>query len=235
MARMRQSLLLVIFWSLSLFFSCSRTSSALISISAPRSTQDWQQLAALEVHVFDCPPTTTSLGGGLPQLAIWNLFQKERTIRSTYHRHVTTARKFRGTKYAVFCAKNHNNQVIGMVQLGVVVVDADAMTSHVRRPTVGVMCVDHKYRGQGVGTMLLEHCNHVVWNVWKESKLYCEVEESNEVATKFFTTHGFVPTGHIVTVKVQRNHRTVEQRPHSLLCKDLTFVPTTEDLSIEYL
>jgi ribosomal protein S18 acetylase RimI-like enzyme len=221
MPRMKQSWLPVLFLSLSLSFSTSA-----ISISAPRSPQDWQQLAALEVQVFDCP---TAFG---PQLA-WTLFEKERTTRYAYQRHVTTARQFRGTKYAVFCAK-HDNKVIGMVELGVVAAASGAAVAiteemDVRRPTVGVMCVDHNHRGQGVGTMLLDHCNHVVLKVWKESRLYCEVEESNEAASRFFERRGFVPTGRIVAVKVQRN-RSVEQRPHSLLCKEL-FVPA--DSSIE--
>jgi len=191
-------------------FSTSFPRKQNILIAAPRSKQDWQQLATLVVHVFDAP----QIKSGTLEWLTWTLLEQQQTINQVYQRHVATARQLQGsTKYVVLVAKEEQHgAVIGMVELGV---------STSRRATVGVVCVDPNWQGCGVGTMLLNKCIDVVCRVWKDCRLYVEVEESNQSAIQFFEKQGFVTTGQTVVVKVQLKQR-VEERPHVVLCKDLT-------------
>jgi ribosomal protein S18 acetylase RimI-like enzyme len=184
-----------------------------ILITPPQSSKDWRQLADLLVNVFDAP----LICGTLDKLT-WRLFEKERTTQIVYQRHIDTARQFQGLaiKYKVFLAKQ-GDKVVGMVEMGVV---PSTSPSTSRRATLGVLCVDPSWQGLSVGTMLLNKCHDEVRNRWNETRLYCDVEESNEGAYLFFTKRGYISSGQIVTAKVQRK-RQLEDRPHMVLCKEL--------------
>ena len=155
-----------------------------ILISKPHTSQDWFEVATLEVNIFDDPPfpfTLTFNTSTFMKWISWKLFDHDTTIRRVYQRHVTTARRMTGMSYDIWVAKYHGT-VIGMVTLGVVQTAAEttaviavettetAETSS-RQATVGILCVDPNSRRLGVGALLLlrvveEHSG------WKSRRSY---------------------------------------------------------------
>jgi ribosomal protein S18 acetylase RimI-like enzyme len=202
-----------------------------ILISKPHTSQDWFEVATLEVNIFDDRPfpftLTFSTSTSIMKWISWKLFDRDTTVRRVYQRHVTTAHRMTGMSYAIWVAKYHGT-VIGMVTLGVVqrtietaVETAVEAESSSRRATVGVLCVDPNSRRLGVGALLLQQCIELATQDWSESCLYCHIEESNKNAKQFFLQQGFVPTGETVLVKIQGRHSQMEERPHQVFCREL--------------
>jgi len=163
---------------------------------------------------------------------LWNGFEKGRTERFTYRRYVSTARRMRGTKYALLVVKDRIGgnsveagelKVVGMVELGVTMDQTIQKGSLQPRPTIGVLCVESKYRKSGIGKALVQRCETLVTDLWKDTMLYTEVEPSNEEAINFFERCGYERCGgadETVSVTVSRRGRT-EECEHFLFCKSL--------------
>lgn len=213
-----------------LFFSnnqhFSKTScivNALI-IEPPSSSVDYQQLASLLVSTFDSPHSssfdndknTNSLSNTMSsklEWIQWNLLEKSLTEQYTYNQYVSTGRKMRGKKYALFLAKEYkpsktnNNykpqsEVVGMVEMGMTVGPVLLHTDDknqfqcmkiesIPRAIVGVLCVKSTHRNQGIGKILLEKCETISHKVWNETRLFVEVEPSNTNALRFFKDYGY--------------------------------------------
>ena len=182
-------------------------------ISPPTTKKDWQQIASLVVKTFDTPSTEAS---ALEKMT-WNVMERSLTEESTYRQYVSTARKMKGTKYAILVAK-HWGQVIGMAELGV-----NRDNEGDRRATIGVLCVDAKYQKQGVGNELVHNCQKLATEVWSEQALYAEVEPCNKGAISFLESCGFENKQDTeVMVSLRRGGRRLEERPHLLLSYNLT-------------
>jgi ribosomal protein S18 acetylase RimI-like enzyme len=184
-------------------------------ITPPTNKKDWQQIASLVVESFDTPSTEAS---ALEKIT-WNVMGRSLSEDSTYIQYVSTARKMKGTKYAILVAKQ-DNQVIGMAELGV---NRGNDNEGDRRATIGVLCVDAKYQKQGVGNELVQKCQKLAMEVWNKHALYAEVEPCNQGAISFFESCGFEnKQGTEVMVSLRRGGRRLEERPHLLLSYNLT-------------
>lgn len=188
--------------------------SAWFQITPPTTKTDWMQTASLVVDVFDAP---TKEAGPVERLA-WKVVGRSLAEASAYNQYVSTARKMRGTKYAILLAKSKWGQVVGMAELGMKLNQEGE-----RRATIGVLCVDENYHKLGVGNALVCKCQEIVQAVWKEESISAEVEPCNGGAIAFFESCGFQRMqGTRVMVSLRRGGRELEQRPHLLLTSNLT-------------
>jgi ribosomal protein S18 acetylase RimI-like enzyme len=187
-------------------------------ITAPTNKKDWQQIASLVVETFDTPSTEAS---ALEKMT-WNVMGRSFSEDSAYSQYVSTARKMKGTKYAILVAKQGTfGRVIGMAELGVHPGNDNEVED--RRATIGVLCVDARYQKQGVGNELVHKCQKLAMEVWNKHALYAEVEPCNQGAISFFESCGFEnKQGTEVMVSLRRAGRRLEERPHLLLSYNLT-------------
>ena len=180
-------------------------------IAPPKVANEWTGLSKLIVDTFDAPKEDASA----VDKAAWFLFKKEATERATYQQYVSTARKMRGTKYSVLLAKEAG-KVVGMVEVGI-----NSGDKGEKRPTIGLICVAEGFRQKGVGADLVQRCERLVVDVWKDHKLFAEVEETNEQALQFFESLGFeMLNDKRVMVNLRRGLQ-LEERPHILLTRTL--------------
>jgi ribosomal protein S18 acetylase RimI-like enzyme len=212
-------------WRFSLLFLLVASSSKSFTfhayawfISAPKAADDWRQLSNLVVDTFEAPITQQS-----PWMAqsAWQIVERQLTRQYTYRHYVSTARKMKGKKYGLLVAKEWG-KVIGMVEIGIQWDETHSM----KRPTIGVLCVDERSRNRGVAQGLLLKSETIVTQVWKEPTIYAEVEKSNEGATGFFQSQGFALHQDNPVMVSLRRRRKIERRPHLLFAKSLS-VPAT--------
>lgn len=161
----------------------------------------------------------------------WNLLERSFAEEATYRQYVSTARKMKNAKYAIFVAKQWGS-VIGMAELGVNRGDDGERG----RATIGVLCVNEKFQKQGVGNQLVAKCVQLAEEVWKEEVLYAEVEPSNAGARAFFEKScGFENNKDDAPVMVRlrsRGSRRVDERPHLLFRYNLTATEVDEQSSL---
>lgn len=148
----------------------------------------------------------------------WSMIVKPRLESLTYQHFVSTARKMQGSKYSILLAKEHGN-VVGMIEFGInssmdplkrtMTEDADGTNSNDSsqscdvdsvlmkrrgRPTIGLLCVDPKYRKRGIAKELVRRSEDIVLNIWKDEMIYAEVQPNNDKAMSFFqSTCGYEP------------------------------------------
>jgi ribosomal protein S18 acetylase RimI-like enzyme len=212
-------------------------------IVPPSSKNDWEEIATLLVETFDdtiSPNKRASPRQNFReefsakcQEAIeelkWNYIEKPLTEQYTYNQYVANARRMIGKKYALYVAKEKTQSednaskymIVGMIEVGMTIKPSSNDKSVVPKPTLGVLAVNGAFRNRGIGQQLLEKCQDVVTNVWKEENLYVQVEPENEVALHFFKKNAYQENGEIVHAKVARR-RSLEERPHLVLSKQLT-------------
>lgn len=181
-----------------------------ILISPPSSSTDFRQLASLLVETFDAPRETPDADNKIAsklEMIQWNLVEKSLTEQYTYNQYVSTTRKMRGKKYAIFVAKEYiepckdndfraSYNVVGMVEMGMTVgplvaedeVAGSSLKQVILKPraTIGVLCVKSNFQEKGIGKSLMDKCEYVSSQVWNETRLFVEVEPSNWKALKFF-------------------------------------------------
>lgn len=218
-------------------------------VTVPTSTKDWKQLSTLYVESFDEPQEyqTQSDKSKLPsnpaiiksydyktklENIVWRGIEKGRTERLTYQRYVNTARRMKGTKYALLIIKDRIEgssveagelKVVGMVELGLTMDQTIKRGTLQPRPTIGVLCVESKYRKSGIGKALVERCETLVADLWNDTALYTEIDPANVDAINFFKQCGYERCGdggETVTVTVSRRRRT-EECEHFLFRKSL--------------
>jgi ribosomal protein S18 acetylase RimI-like enzyme len=178
-------------------------------IAPPASKVDWEQLAKLLAEQ-NSPNDTDRLSR-----LQWDLWGRRQTQDTLYRRYVRNARKLKGTKYAVFLAKEWG-EILGVAEMGI----RQSNNNQPQRPTLGVLCVSPNARRRGVGTALVQKCEQVAAEVWQEENLWVEVEKSNIQAKQFFEMCGYLDTAERSMVTVQQG-QSVEQRPHIVLSKPL--------------
>lgn len=196
-----------------LLLSCAVCTSPAWYIAPPASKADWEQLAKLLAQ--ENKPDDKD-DNALIKLQ-WNLWGRQQTQDSLYRRYVRYARRLRHAKYGVLVAKEWG-RVLGVAEMGK---DGN------NRPILGVLHVASDARRQGVGAVLVQRCEEICHNVWKEETLWVEVETTNRAALNFFEACGYVATNEISMVAVQRRQR-VEERPHVVLTKSLPLVSSME-------
>lgn len=216
--------------ALSLFLNilqCLPKASTL-SVVPPRSNQDWIDLSILLADTFDKPKPTDPQSSHLS----WKLYERLLTERAIYNRYTSLAKRFRRnkSKYALFIAKEYNdgtleerapyNQVVGVVELGMTLGPSPESTTLIPRATIGVLGVSSNFRQLGVGRSLVNKCQSIAKEVWKENDIYVEVEPLNEVALSVFESCGFVHKGEVKDATVMKR-RQMENRPHLVLRKTL--------------
>ena len=90
-------------------------------ISSPASADDYRQLASLLVSSFDAPQCSKEEDDNTVskiQRLQWDLYERSFTEEFTYKRYVSTARRMRGKKYCLLVAKQNDEGVVGMVEMG---------------------------------------------------------------------------------------------------------------------
>lgn len=159
----------------------------------------------------------------------------------------------RGKKYCLLVAKeyqddnaltNSSYDVVGMVEMGMSLcpkssytsIDAEAgtyksqsavgVTGDSPRPTIGVLCIKSTHQNQGIGRALVQKCEEIVHEVWKEHEIFVDVEPNNKKALAFFTNCGYEYAIDESEAKLVRDTRVFRRRveevkPHWLLRKSL--------------
>lgn len=221
-------------------------------IGPPVSSTDYRQIASLLVSTFDAPPQPSSSSSiinqkSAPAIKIeamqWMLYEKSLTEQYTYNQYISTTRKMRGKKYALFVAKEYippsqdndhraSYHVVGMVEMGVTVgpvsISENELVGMSLRPraTVGVLCVSSSHQNQGIGQALVEKCEYVAEHIWNETRLFVEVEPCNGIALSFFEKYGYegmnrgADGGFEMRNATVSRRRKVESRPHFVLEKE---------------
>jgi ribosomal protein S18 acetylase RimI-like enzyme len=178
-------------------------------ITAPTTQADWKQISSLVVQTFDAPEDEASI---LDQLK-WNVVERSLWEASTYRYFVANAKRMQGKKYAILVAKDESG-IIGMAELGV-----NVGTEGEKRVTIGNICVSRSFRKVGVGYALVSKCLEIGLQHWGDERICAEVEQTNLQAIALFQACGFEYTSETTTmVTLRRRGRTLEERPHLLLC-----------------
>lgn len=184
-------------------------------VGNPVSRSDWEQLASLLAE-RNQPRSDESTICRVQ----WDVWGRRQAQDALYRRYVRTARQLKGSKYAVLVAKEWG-QVLGVAEMGI---GGDGGSSNdpssERRAILGVLCVSPDARRKGIGAALVQRCEEVATQVWKEETLWVEVETSNAQALQFFESCGYVDTDERSMVAVQRREA-VEETPHVVLAKPL--------------
>lgn len=184
---------------LSCILLATQPKAAALIITPPASNSDYQCMASLITSTFDRPKDDSKWAS-----LRWKLFGKSLTDDFTYRQYVSTARRMRGKKYCVFIAKDIiDGTVVGMVEMGMSMcpvttslakdsnfgpsIDNIGTTESSPQPTVGVLCVKSTHQNQGIGYSLLQKCEEVAQDLWKEQHVYVDVEPKNCKALAFFT------------------------------------------------
>jgi ribosomal protein S18 acetylase RimI-like enzyme len=230
------------FYFILLIISAILISAYALIIAPPSSKNDWEQIATLLVETFDdtlpsykgasldrnfCEELSSKCQEAIETFK-WNYIEKPLTKQYTYNQYVANARRMMGKKYALYVAKeqiqNENNmskyKIVGMVEVGMTVKPSNNQTSVEPKATLGVLAVNSAFRNRRIGQQLLEKCQDIVTNVWKEEDLYVQVEPENKGALHFFKKNAYQETGEMVHAKVARR-RSLEERPHLVLSKQL--------------
>jgi ribosomal protein S18 acetylase RimI-like enzyme len=94
------------------------------------------------------------------------------------------------------------------------------------QPTIGVLCVKSTHQKQGVGRALVQKCEEIVQEIWKENEIFVDVEPSNRNALLFFRNCGYEYAVDESGTKLMRDtkvfrRRVEEVKPHWLLRKSI--------------
>jgi len=253
-----------------LYYTCTSTILILVPLSIfllpavdaliigpPASSTDYRQIASLLASTFDAPPpppssSSSSSSSSTNQKSApatkleamqWMLYEKSLTEQYTYNQYLSTTRKMRGKKYALFVAKEYippsqdndhraSYHVVGMVEMGVTVGPVSISENELvvislrPRATVGVLCVSSSHQNQGIGQALVEKCEYVAEHIWNETRLFVEVEPCNGIALSFFEKYGYeglnrgADGGFEMRNATVARRRKVESRPHFVLEKE---------------
>eukprot|EP00984_Skeletonema_dohrnii_P014743 scaffold6249_cov119-Skeletonema_dohrnii-CCMP3373.AAC.3 len=184
----------------------------------------------------------------------WDLFEKSLTEEFTYKRYVSLARKMRGKKYCLLVAKQidedsddvslsslgSSNGVVGMVEMGMSLCPVDANNTSTTTddddmnnsskeamspsPLIGVICVSPTHQKEGIGMKLLNKCEEVARDIWKEEFICVDVEPNNAPALSLFEMGGYMESFDGEGDALMRNttilrRRRAEVKPHYLLRK----------------
>eukprot|EP00977_Amphora_coffeiformis_P019823 scaffold7485_cov176-Amphora_coffeaeformis.AAC.10 len=184
-------------------------------IASPASQSDWEQLAKLLAE-RNQPRSADSRVAKLQ----WDVWGRRQVQDALYRRYVQTARQLKGSKYAVFLAKEWG-QVIGVAEMGIGDGGGGGGSDATeRRAILGVLCVSPTARRQGIGAALVQRCEEVATQIWQEETLWVEVETTNSQALRFFESCGYIDTEQRSMVAVQRR-QVLEETPHVVLAKPL--------------
>lgn len=175
-------------------------------VTPPTSARDWRQVAELITDSFDVDLSSNHQRNHWA----WKLWQRELAIQANYQHYVQTARRMKGTKYAIWTAKQEN-RLVGVVEIG--------LTAVSKRPTLGSLCVAADCRDLGIGRALITRCEELVASMWNETSIHAEVRPQNTGALEFFHACGYERIGDTSVVVQKRGQRNVE--PHQLLRKTL--------------
>jgi len=207
-----------------------------LTISAPSSARDYREIAIL-LNTFDAPTSDTSS----PIDTIkWNMFERSLTEQYTFNQYIRNARKMRDKKYCVIVAKEYiidenddmKLRVVGMAEMGMSICPIstcsnDKDTKLSPQPTLGVLCVSPDNQKNGVGKALVEKCEQIAADIWKDGVVVVDVEPSNHNALSFFERCGYDYISeddsgekHTRNTTVVRR-RKAESKPHYLLRKNL--------------
>ena len=199
-------------------------------ITPPKSRSDWVQMSKLMVL---CLPETP------PNLFLdisWILYQQYRTQQQIYEQLVRNSRAMQGMKYAILLAKEppkngRSGKVVGMIEFGVSMARSNNSTFNQqpdqrRLLMIGTIGIDPRYRKLGIASALIQKCETVVQQQWKETEIYAHIEETNHVASQCFTKLGYststtnegTTAACVDYISVRRRHK-VECAPHLLFTK----------------
>jgi len=208
-----------------------------LTISAPSSARDYREIAIL-LNTFDAPTSDTSS----PIDTIkWNMFERSLTEQYTFNQYIRNARKMRDKKYCVIVAKEYiidenddmKLRVVGMAEMGMSIIcpistcSNDKDTKLSPQPTLGVLCVSPNHQQNGVGKALVEKCEQIATDIWKDCNLVVDVDPCNKDALFFFERCGYDYISEDDSgEKYTRNttvvrRRKAESKPHYLLRKNL--------------
>ena len=189
-------------------------------VTTPTQNADWQQLASLISRTWSVRGEQVedkSLIGSLRET-----FKEKWLEQDTYKRYVCTARRMRGAKYALLVVKEWGS-IIGVAEMGMqqsnnndLLVPRNGTESFA---TVGMICVDERYRGRGIANALVERCEVLASTVWNETLVCADVEPHNEAALRLFQGRSFEILDSPVIVSVRRLGK-MEERPHVRLRKE---------------
>mmetsp|Transcript_13273 Transcript_13273/g.27517 ORF Transcript_13273/g.27517 Transcript_13273/m.27517 type:complete len:269 (+) Transcript_13273:112-918(+) len=208
-------------------------SSAAWFITPPTQQQDWQQIASIVAKSWDSKePCAASEKQPLqwlgPLTTMWN---DARLEQQAYQRYVSTARRMRGTKYALLVAKEWG-AVVGVIEMGIQQFNqSEASKVETSCPTIntgtqplssvatiGMVCVDGEYRGLGIAHELVNHCEEMAQHVWNETIICADVEPQNGAALRIFQSRGYQVVDDSVIVPV-RHYGKLQRRQHIRLAK----------------
>jgi len=207
-----------------------------LTILTPSSARDYREIATLLIDTFDAPTSDSSSIESIK----WNMFERSLTEQYTYNQYIRNARKMRDKKYCVIVAKEYvideNNdmklRVVGMAEMGMSICPIstcsnDKDTKLSPQPTLGVLCVSPNHQQNGVGKALVEKCEQIATDIWKDCNLVVDIEPSNHNALSFFERCGYDYISeddsgekHTRNTTVVRR-RKAESKPHYLLRKKL--------------
>ena len=225
-----------------------------LQIEPPKNNEDWTQIANLVVETFEEPYILDAHNNNnVLEKLYWKFIEKGLTEMFTYRQYVRTARRMSGKKYSVIVARRTNSisgnkEVVGMMELGMTLLllpddavsDARPVPVSVTPtptptplpvPMMGVLCVRHDYRRDGIASELIAKCEDIVFRVWKEKHVYVQVEPSNVAALALFeNSNGFCRTSshQMINATVARR-RKYEKRQHLVLKKGNPSLVTNYD------
>lgn len=93
--------------------------------------------------------------------------------------------------------------------------------------TIGVLCIKSTHKNRGIGRLLIQKCEQVAWELWKERHIFVDVEPNNVDALAFFEKCGYQFCMDRCDMKqIMRNttvfrRRVEDVKPHWLLRKRL--------------
>ena len=207
-----------------------------LTISTPSSARDYREIAILLTNTFDTPSDTSSS----IELIKWNMFERSLTEQYTFNQYIRNARRMRDKKYCVIVAKeyiineNHDMKlrVVGMAEMGMSICpistcSTDEDTKLSPQPTLGVLCVSPNHQQNGIGKALVEKCEQIATDIWKDCNVVVDIEPSNHIALSFFERCGYEYISEDDSGEKQTRNTTVvrrrkaESKPHYLLRKKL--------------
>jgi ribosomal protein S18 acetylase RimI-like enzyme len=227
------------------------SAASAILITPPTSASDYKRIAALLVSTFDSPDELqSSYNANQPSVQDkwgqfqWNLYERVFTEDFTYRQYVSTARRMRNKKYCLLVAKDdtvidssNENEVVGMIEMGMSICPTLVDTNCKNRsfandnisspqPTIGVLCTKSTRQKQGIGRALVQKCEQIALEVWKEDHIFADVEPNNLKSLAFFENCGYKNVLDEFGMVQIRNttvfrRRVQEVKPHLLLQKSL--------------
>jgi ribosomal protein S18 acetylase RimI-like enzyme len=157
----------------------------------------------------------------------------------------------KGKKYCLLVAKEYipessdgTYNVVGMVEMGMskcpvpTPLDASDLTDGtepssysqdyewIPQPTIGVLCIKSTHQHRGIGRAIIEKCEQIAQEFWRNDNIFVDVDPDNFSALAFFERCGYEYVVDGLGVTQMRNttvfrRRAREVEPHWLLRKCL--------------